>query len=480
MNLKAACFILLFSVSCVPSFSGKTDNNSSIALAIKSPIESFDPVEAVDVASATVINFIHRRLYRTSVEGKLVPDLVENEVFGGGRFVVSLKKGVIFSPSGSRLKAEDVAFSIERLIASGQNSWIYNNIVNVTVLPGNRVAFQIAGKTDQQRFDNWNRQKYLLTLPQGAIYRKESYIKNGSFENCSGMTRIAHDREKIEIEYGDSRKIIFHVLPAEAVQWFYFKRGILDFYEANGIFQFFNNDTPEYGDREQISLEVLYGAIVQGSNIDLQRRSFRRDLNNLIEREHLGERVLAGGLQAADYPVPDPIGRKIAPEFSVDSYTGDKCQSKEEISIFSTADRERQLVARVVRDALTKMGCSSAVRVIDLPAMIQLNNSAAEGIYLFKWVADYPHAENFIIPLFGSTNAGSAGNRAYYQNPILDDIISREGVTEKNLEKIEKLIRADAPWVFLGFTRKKVYSKNNIPFRPPLLYTGWSPQLLDD
>jgi len=73
-------------------------------------------------------------------------------------------------------------------------------------------------------------------------------------------------------------------------------------------------------------------------------------------------------------------------------------------------------------------------------------------MYYMNWWADYPDAENFLYPLFHSSQAA---RRNRYSNSTVDSLIEKNRVTVDPEERIrfarqaEKLIYEDAPYVFL-------------------------------
>ena len=76
-------------------------------------------------------------------------------------------------------------------------------------------------------------------------------------------------------------------------------------------------------------------------------------------------------------------------------------------------------------------------------------------LFYLSWWADYSDPENFLFPLFHSSNFGSAGNRTRYSNPIVDVLIEKgQNVLDRKRREsyymqAEKIIVDDAPWVFL-------------------------------
>ncbi len=51
-----------------------------------------------------------------------------------------------------------------------------------------------------------------------------------------------------------------------------------------------------------------------------------------------------------------------------------------------------------------------------------VNNGEADLFWL-SWWADYPDPENFLFPLFHSSNHGAGGNRSRYTNQEVDRLI---------------------------------------------------------
>jgi peptide/nickel transport system substrate-binding protein/oligopeptide transport system substrate-binding protein len=91
-------------------------------------------------------------------------------------------------------------------------------------------------------------------------------------------------------------------------------------------------------------------------------------------------------------------------------------------------------------------------------------------MFYLSWWADYPDPENFLFPLFHSSNHGPGGNRTRYSNATVDALIDkgRDTLDEKKrnslYQRAEELIVADAPWVFLwhrtDFTIRQPWVKN--------------------
>ena len=91
-------------------------------------------------------------------------------------------------------------------------------------------------------------------------------------------------------------------------------------------------------------------------------------------------------------------------------------------------------------------------------------------MFWLGWWADYPDPENFLFPLFHSSNHGASGNRSRYTNREVDRLIEAGqkalNISERNeyYRLAEKIITEEAPWVFFwhktDFTLRQPYLKN--------------------
>ena len=90
-----------------------------------------------------------------------------------------------------------------------------------------------------------------------------------------------------------------------------------------------------------------------------------------------------------------------------------------------------------------------------------------------KWSADYPHAENFLMPLFHSRNAGIGGNRAHVKDAKLDAMLDRSGYSVHEVDDIQQKLRELSPWLFIGFQNMQFYRLKKSRLRIPKIFAGW-------
>jgi ABC-type transport system substrate-binding protein len=118
----------------------------------------------------------------------------------------------------------------------------------------------------------------------------------------------------------------------------------------------------------------------------------------------------------------------------------------------------------LLRDYFEAVGLHVQLTVASEGIETALADQTAD-LVLTVWVGDYPDGDAFLYPLYHSDLAGSAGNEGAYRNPAADRLMdaSRHELDPTRrarlLRAADSLIFADAPVVFLWFTRTAaVYS----------------------
>ena len=98
-------------------------------------------------------------------------------------------------------------------------------------------------------------------------------------------------------------------------------------------------------------------------------------------------------------------------------------------------------------------------------------------MYYLNWTADYPDAENFLYPLFYSTESMTKRNR--YSNPEIDKIILQiqslpNGINRNMLiYKANKILHDEVPWIFLWHKGSYTVTRNTISgYHPKLVFNA--------
>ena len=190
----------------------------------------------------------------------------------------------------------------------------------------------------------------------------------------------------------------------------------------------------------------------------------RRAMNLAIDRQHILNTIFEKRGVLATGPVPPGLWKySIRPWTREYEYDPKKAKTLiheagaegTTIKIYISADPEVLDIVEVIQDYLAAVGLRAELTQLDWSAFKQaVNNGEADAFWL-SWWADYPDPENFLLPLFHSASAGSAGNRTRCDDPELDKLIetAQRTVDERKRYRLyrqaENRVRENAPWVFM-------------------------------
>ncbi|GAB4442884.1 MAG: ABC transporter substrate-binding protein [Turneriella sp.] len=438
--------------------------NACITIPLKYRAEVLDPLQAVDESTVMVVNFLHRRLFAYSPDGRLEDDLAARTTLKGRSAYVTLQPG--------EATAEDVVYALGRVQKDANQSWVMEQIRAVRKIDGRTVEIELAASGRPAAVD-WQLARIKLTLPQCAIFRADRHRAAKEFIPFSRYRVAEQTGDRILLLATDGTPPVeFIAMPDETARYFAFREGRLDAYEALGIHRRLAQDNELYEAKTMYDLVVLYAAFNVPAESALSDPALRRAINLAFDRKALCQNTLLGACTGADYPVPailSPPPAETFPEagnYRIPTTT-------ETVILFTLSDKERMLIAEYMRYIFKKFNIHLEFRIVDLPSMVRESNKGTRGIYLMKWSADYPHAENFLMPLFHSRNAGIGGNRAHVKDVILDRMLDSSSYTVAETQKLQQRIRYLSPWLFIGFQNMQFFRLKTSRLKIPTIFAGW-------
>ncbi|MGE3800007.1 MAG: ABC transporter substrate-binding protein [Candidatus Kapaibacterium sp.] len=196
----------------------------------------------------------------------------------------------------------------------------------------------------------------------------------------------------------------------------------------------------------------------------------RRAINYGIDREKITSFVLKGqAIPAENGPIPPST-----PGFTGVkgySYNPDKAREMLDSAGYPNGDGLKPIllqvsnnqrtgsVAQAVMEDLKKLGIPVELRQTEHATHLKQADDGEVGFWRTSWLADYPHAENFMANFYGPYSKPAGPNRARYHNPKVDSLylaamnpaLTKEGWS--NLYgQMEEIVLQDAPWIFLYYS----------------------------
>lgn len=128
--------------------------------------------------------------------------------------------------------------------------------------------------------------------------------------------------------------------------------------------------------------------------------------------------------------------------------------------------QERIQVSQVIAEALSEIGISVEVSQMEWGAYLDATANGEGDMHLLGWTTVTTDADYGLYPLFHSSSFGAPGNRMFYENERVDELLDLGRYTTDQDERVEyyeeaqEIIAEEAPWVFLQ-TRENVSGVSN-------------------
>ncbi len=200
-------------------------------------------------------------------------------------------------------------------------------------------------------------------------------------------------------------------------------------------------------------------------------RHLRKALNYAIDRERITRFVLKGLATPAFYgPIPPSTPgfagvegyrydlEKMKEQLDSAGYPDGKGLGPFEIQVSST--KQTTSVAEVVQEDLRKAGFDVTVKPTEHRVHLEMADNGEVPIWRTSWLADYPHAENFMANFYSPYSKPNGPNRARYSNRVVDSLYNAAlapGLSADESRAIyarmERIVLEDAPWLFLYYSR---------------------------
>ncbi len=497
----AFLFLLLFSCA-------DREEPPILRMALQTEPSTLDPAYAVDYSSGLITSLIHSNLVRIDPEGKVCPDMAESwEVINGGKgYIFHLGRGC-FS-NGMRAGASDVLFSFKRLLSPSTLSprwWVlaplkgarkYHeggewNPSSVEVINDSTVALQL-----EKRASHF---LSLLSMPAAGIVcpgRIREEGKSYGAKPCgSGPWSLSRwvRSDKMILKPNDFyagakagiEGISFRFIPEAMTRIAEFEVGNLDILKIpHAELKRWRSAGMNLEKTEELRI-VYIGFNTQRYPFDDIR--VRRALNMAVDVEAVIAKVLFGAGRKAVGVIP-PMLRSKPPGADIYRYNPQKaesllCEAGLEngfsMEIWQRESPEGGRILECVQAYLGNIGVEVELVTRDWSAFKQAVDHKTPDAFYLDWFADYPDAENFIAPLFHSSNTGGGGNRTGYVNLRVDSLIDlASGMLDRDkrmelYHEAEGIIYCDAPWIFLWFpVRYEAVSDRLKGYHIPVIFNG--------
>jgi len=444
-----------------------------LRVALESDVVTLDPPMFTDVYSNYVSSQIHETLFQVDYDMKLAPMLAEKlEQPNETTYLITLKKGIKFH-NGEELTADDVKFSFARVMDPATKSpraWQLTDAVEspdkIEAVDKNTVKITL--KSPFGPFQDRLTAGALSILNKKAVDAAgDDYahrpVGTGPFKFTEWKTGEYTKVARNDDYWGEKAKldqITFRPIPDANTR--------MAELESNGIDYLMQIPSEEvarlqqeakYNLQEVEAINISYMAY-NTQKAPLTDAKLRQAISYAIDKKEINDTIYAGRGKVAISPL-NPSNWAYNP--NVEPYNYDPAKAKalvkesgyngEPLEIaYNQATELPKVAERIQAQVQENIGVKIVLKPMEWGAFLQyIRGGDAHQMFLLGWNGG-ADPDGILFPLFHSKNWGAAGNRAFYKNEKVDDLLIKAQTTVKQDDRkalymeAQDIIMKDAPW----------------------------------
>jgi len=481
-------FTILFSLSVLSCQLSTSKNPGVLYIRLNNNPTTIDPALIVDVTGATIAAKIFNGLVKFDRQLNIKPDIADKWTISddGTTYTFYLHRGVAFS-NGREVTAYDFKYSFERVLNPATRSprvWVLDRIAGAREFI-KRKTTDVSGikVKDKYTLEIHLEQPFapflsLLTLTTAYVVPREEVEKWGPDFSFHGLgtgpyilQEWQHGRHLSLVanpKYFQTpphlKGIFYRIIPEDLTTMVEFEIGNLDIIRIPSpeFRRYLNHPKWKHYIVQQPGLNTYYlGLNCQRPPLNDVR--VRQAICFAIDREKIRTTVFENRGILASGPIP-PLLRKSMPPLP-EYYPYDPAKAREllyesgyakgfSLKITITALYEPLDIVEVIQQYLQNIGIRVSIIQLEWSSFKEAVSQGKAEAFWLSWWADYPDVENFLYPLFHSSNWGAGGNRSFYKNPQVDHLIEKaqrepnKAVRMELYHQAEEIIIQEAPLVF--------------------------------
>ncbi len=464
-----------------PATSGEGGYKDTIVFAQGADVTSLDPHVGKETPAITVTDQIFDTLTRTNEAREVQPAIAESwEQVSDKEYRFKIRQGIKFH-NGEVLTAEDVKFSLDRAIASSYVAYIVNFIESVEV----EDEYTVLVKTHEPYAP------ILMNLahPSTAILCKKTMeadpeaIKTapvgcGPYKFVEWKQGDSLKLEAFDEYYAGAPKtkyVLMRVIPENAQRTIALETGEIDIAYNLSV-----NDIERVKEAQNLEVQTTDTSSCTYISFNTTKAPFdnikaRQAIAYAIDKQLLVDTLLYGQGSVANSVINEVVfgGVKGLEGIPYDPEKA-KALAKEaglEGAEFTISVNENQIrieTCQVIQGMLSEIGVNLKIEVLEFGALIEKTTNKDFDMAFFAWITSTSDADYTYYPLFSSKMFGAPGNRSFYANPEVDQLLedgrsNADYAKRKEIyKKIAEILADEVPSLPLYFQKMSVGLNNKV------------------
>ena len=463
---------------------------------------TLDPALTWGFLDGKLIGYIFSNLVRFDVKANIIPDLAESWDISpdGLQYTFHLNLHARFS-NGRAVTTDDVVYSFNRVLApqtAARSAWVLERIASMKAVNRHQVVIQLnkpftpflnmlampaaavvpqeevekaeaSGTTFSERpvgsgpwkFDEWKHDQYV------SFVRNDEYWKPEKPAMSKLVYRIISNAFTSIAEFETGNVAVIEPLPeAEVLRW---------------------KTHPQWKNYTRLEQELVLDQLLFNTEREpFNRVEVRQALSQTLEMPLLLEAVREGAGFVANGPIPNGISghdpnRKpypYQPDEALKVLQQHNAINREFVFLIPSNDAPLRLLGEIMQAEWKKLGIKVRLQPLEWVTYKRMMLDGDFDLCFQNWYGDYPDGDNFLYPLFHSSQIGLV-NGSRLNDPDVDRLIEAsqsEQDTAKRIQLLEQanaLIVEKAPAIFLWYRAKYIVAQPWLKnYQVPLIFNG--------
>jgi peptide/nickel transport system substrate-binding protein len=466
---------MLFAIACAPQDDAAEAEGEAppqeLIILLQSDVVSLDPHGSNDSPSSNVRTKIYENLVYFNEDMELQPGLAtEWEPIDELTWEFTLREDVTFH-DGTAFTAEAVKANLERVIdpdMASQRAFLFTMLDEITVVDDYTVRisteFPFAPLLSHLAHDAAG-----LASPEAleqAGYNEVEPIGTGPFRFVSwepGDEVILERNEDYWGELPNPERAIFRVVPEESTRLALLEGGdahISEILQPANMARVESSEAMELGLFPSLSLNYI-GFNVEQEPFDDPR--VRQAISMAVDVQAMIDGIVEGAGTRAIGPIseavvgfhPDLDPLPYDPDMAAELLADAGLEEGFSTTLWTNDNPTRIAIAEIVQNNLAELNIDVEIEVLEWGAYLDQTAEGLHEMFILGWVTVTGDADYGMYALLHSSNVGAPGNRSFYRNERVDELLDqgrRETDPEARVElyhEVQEILIEEAPMLNL-------------------------------